>query len=125
MPKEQFPGIFNPSQLRCATNLQISEAQAKISYEVVNSLKANENLSISSKLRKLNPSLDKSSVVRMKSRLEYHYMYPEQMNKPIILPRYGEKVTEFIILDYHKKLSHGGPDVTLRGLKLQYWLLGG
>ena len=24
-----------------------------------------------------------------------------------------------------KKLSHGGPEVTLRELKLQYWLLGG
>ena len=27
-PKEQFPGTFNPSQLRCATNFHIREAQA-------------------------------------------------------------------------------------------------
>ena len=102
-PKEQFPGTFNPSQLRCATNFHIREAQAKIFYEEVNSLKAKENLSSSSKLSKLNPYLDKSGVIRMESRLEHHHMYPEQMTKPIILPGDGEKITEFIILDYHKK----------------------
>ena len=52
-------------------------------------------------------------------------MYSEQMTKPVILPGDGEKITEFIILDYHKRLSNGGPEVTLRELKLQYWLLGG
>ena len=45
-------------------------------------------------------------------------MFPEQMTKPIILPGDGEKITEFIILDYHKKLSHGGPEVNLRELEL-------
>ena len=39
-PKVQFPGAFNPSQLRCATNFYIREAQAKIFEEEVNSLKA-------------------------------------------------------------------------------------
>ena len=124
-PKGQFPGTFNPSQLKCATNFHIREAQAKIFLDEINSLKAKKNLSNSSKLSKLNPYLDESGVIRMDSRLEHHHMYPEQMTKPIILPGNGEKITEFIILDYHKKLSHGGPEVTLRELKLQYWLLGG
>ena len=35
-PKEQFPGTFNPSQLRCATNFHIREAQAKIFHEEIN-----------------------------------------------------------------------------------------
>ena len=61
----------------------------------------------------------------MENRLELHYTYPEQMSRPIILLGVGEKITEFIILDYHKKFSHGGPEVTLREMKLQYWLLGG
>ena len=56
--------------------------------------------------------------------MECHHMYPEQMTKPIILSGHGEKITELIILDYHKKLSHGGPEMILRELKLQYWLLG-
>ena len=124
-PKEQSPGTFNPSQLRCATNFHIRDAQSKLFYEEINSLKTKEKLSNSSELSKPNPYLDKSGVIWMESRLEPHHMYPEQMTKPIILPRDGEKITEFIILDYHKKLSHGGPEVTLRELKLQYWLLGG
>ena len=64
-PKEQFPRTFNPSQLRCATNFHIREAQAKIFHEEINSLKAKKNLSNSSKLSKLNPYLDKTGVIRM------------------------------------------------------------
>ena len=61
-PKEQFPGTLNPSQLRCATNFHIREAQAKIFYEEISSLKAMKNLSNSSKLSKLNPYLYKSGM---------------------------------------------------------------
>ena len=104
-PKEQFPGTFNPSQLRCATNFHIREAQAKIFYEEVNSLKAKDNLSNSSKLSKLNLYLDKSGVIRIESRLEPYHTNSEQMTKPTILPGYGEKITEFIILDCQKN-SH-------------------
>ena len=103
-PEKKFHGTFNPNQLRCATNFHIREAQAKNFYEEVNSLKAKENLSNSSKLSKLNPYLDKSGVIRMESRLEHNHIYPEQMTKPIILPGDGEKITEFIMLDYQNKL---------------------
>ena len=54
----------------------------------------------------------------MESRLEPHHMYPEQMTRPIILPGDGEKIQEFNIFDYHKKLSHDGPEVALREMKL-------
>ena len=47
-------------------------------------------------------------------------MHQEQITRPIILSGDGEKITEFIILDSHKKLSHGGPEVTLMEMKLQY-----
>ena len=46
------------------------------------------------------------------------------MIKPIIVPA-NEKITEFNVLDYHEKLSHGGPEVTLREVKLTYWIIGG
>ena len=120
-PEEQFPGTFNPKQLRCATNFRIREAQVKIFHDEVNSLKAKENIQSPSKLDKSNPYLDKSEVMRMESRLELHHMYPEQMTKPIILPEEGEKIPEHIILEYHKKLSHGGPEVTQdRSARIQY-----
>ena len=124
-PEGQYPGTFNTNQLRCATNFHIRAAQNKVFHKEISSLKAKETIKIPSKLDKLNPYLDKSEVIRMESRLEHHHMYPEQMTKPIILPGTGEKITVFIILDYPKKLSHGGPEVTLEEMKLQYWLLGG
>merc|ERR1712016_559678 len=46
------------------------------------------------------------------------------MKKPIILPDNGEKEQNSSFLN-HKKLLHGGPEVTLREMKLQYWLLEG
>ena len=60
----------------------------------------------------------------MQSRLDHHEFYPEQIRTPIILPR-ETLITEKIILDIHENFSHVGPEICLREIKLQYWLLGG
>ena len=123
-PTNQYLGTFNAEQLKKAAYFHIREAQNRKFSEEIKNLQNKEGSLKSSKLDKLNPYLDSSSILRMNSRLEYHHLYPEQMTKPIILPD-NEKITELIVLDYHKKLSHGGPEVTLREVKLTYWIIGG
>ena len=49
---------------------------------------------------------------------------PEQMKNPVILPK-DTRITWLIILKHHKESSHSGPELTLRNVRLQYWVPGG
>ena len=49
---------------------------------------------------------------------------PEQMRNPIILPK-DSKITELIILQHHQATAHSGPELTLRNVRLQFWVTGG
>ena len=60
----------------------------------------------------------------MKSRLDNLHTMPEQMKNPIILPK-GATITDKIILQYHQKAAHAGPELTLRQVRLYYWVPGG
>ena len=46
------------------------------------------------------------------------------MKNPIILPK-GATITDKIILDHHYKAVHAGPELTLRQVRLYYWVPGG
>jgi hypothetical protein len=41
-----------------------------------------------------------------------------------VLPK-EVKITEKIVIKIHSEHAHNGPEVTLREVKLKYWLLGG
>ena len=60
----------------------------------------------------------------MRGRLSNLFNMPEQERFPIILPK-GAKITELIILRFHTESCHAGPELTLRQLRLKYWLPGG
>ena len=104
--------------------LYIRNAQEQNFLEEIQALKEGEHTKISSKLLKLNPFLDNNGVLRMNSRLENHQTYPDQIRRPVILPK-ETRITELIILQIHNSNAHGGPEVCLRETKLRYWLMGG
>ena len=60
----------------------------------------------------------------MQGRLGNLYQMPEQMKHPIILPR-DSRITELIILQHHQNTAHSGPELTLRNVRLQFWIVGG
>ena len=60
----------------------------------------------------------------MQGRLGNLYQMPEQMKHPIILPR-DSRITELIILQHHQSTAHSGPELTLRNVRLQFWIVGG
>ena len=60
----------------------------------------------------------------MQSRLGNAYQMPEQMKHPIILPK-DSRITELIILQHHQATAHSGPELTLRNVRLQFWITGG
>ena len=60
----------------------------------------------------------------LQSRLNNALNYPEQVRNPTLLPK-DMQITKFIILQYHVKNSHAGPEITFRNIREKYWLLGG
>ena len=60
----------------------------------------------------------------MQGRLGNLQQMPEQMKHPIILPK-DSRITELIILQHHQATSHSGPELTLRNVRLQFWITGG
>ena len=116
-------GALSPEQLETAKLYHIREAQ-KRAFEDYHILLNKGSIKESSKLAKLNPSLNRQRLLQMNSRLDHHELYPEQIRTPIILPR-EQTITEHIVLKIHRQNAHIGPEICLREVKLQYWLTGG
>ena len=101
----------------------IKESQ-KLTYpEEYESLLHHKPISEKSPLIKLNPRLENGILV-MQGRLGNSYQMPEQMKHPIILPK-DSRVTELIILQHHQSTAHSGPELSLRNVRLQFWIVGG
>ena len=124
-PEEQAKLHLIPSirEIQFANKFLIIETQ-KLKYpEEYEALKANQPLPEKSTIRKLNPQLKEEALVMISRLANLHHM-PEQVRNPIILPK-DTKITNLIILNQHKLSAHAGPEVTLRNVRLQYWLPGG
>ena len=124
-PEEQKRMHITPSskEIRFARDFLIKETQ-KLTYpEEYQALQTNQPISEKSDLIKLNPRLEEGLIV-MQGRLGNLYQMPEQMKHPIILPK-DSIVTELIILHHHQATAHSGPELTLRNVRLQFWITGG
>ena len=71
----------------------------------------------------LNPILD-DDVIKMRTRLEYSQLLPEQTKFPIILPK-KSRIADLIIYQEHVQTSHAVPEQTRRNVRTKYWILGG
>ena len=92
-----------------------------MAFDDYEDLAKNEPIRESSKLAKLNPSINSHGLIQMNSRLDHHDFYPEQIRTPIILPK-EQIITEHIVLQIHRENSHIGPEICLREIKLRYWI---
>lgn len=81
-------------------------------------LSNNKPLPRSSNLLSLNPFLT-NGIMRVGGRLgQSNFSYVKK--HPIILPRH-HRLTELIVVDFHKRLLHAGPQLLLSSLREQYW----
>ena len=115
--RTEMPNILTPEQLEAAKLYHIREGQRN-TFEDYSDLAVGNGLKKNSKLAQLNPTINENGLVVMQSRLDHHEFYPEQIRKPIILPR-DTLITEKIVLDTHNNFSHAGPEICLRETKLQ------
>ena len=124
-PEYQMRIHMTPSagELRFARDFLIKETQKQTYLEEYQALKNNQPISQKSSLIKLNPRLENGLLI-MQGRLGNLYNMPEQMRHPIILPK-DSRITELIILQHHQATAHSGPELTLRNVRLQFWVTGG
>ena len=94
--------------------------------EEYKALQLGENVQKSSNIATLSPFLDQDGLIKMKSRLEYCDLLPEQSKYPVILEHPSKsKLSELLINDFHLKGHHSGPDHTRRALRHRFWIVGG
>ena len=76
-----------------------------------------------SKLRKLDPFLDKNGILRVGGRIRMSDI-PDSTKHPAILPRNGH-ITQLIIRHFHAKTKHQGRRVTVNTIKSHdMWIIG-
>ena len=110
-------------EITFSKNYLIKEAQRCTYPEEYLALEQNQEISEKSSLIKLNPKLREGLII-MKGRLDNLQTMPEQLRNPIILPK-DTRITSLIIYQHHLIVAHSGPELTLRNVRLQYWLPGG
>jgi len=87
----------------------------------IRAFQSNASLPRSSTIKSLNPFLDGIGQLRLGGRLRHSFLsYDERF--PLILPR--NHVSELIVDQTHHRSLHGGPQLTLRLLRQNYWILG-
>ena len=77
----------------------------------------------SSDIYQLNPIMEED-VIKMRTRLEYSQMLPEQTKFPIILSK-KSRIADLIAMHEYEQASHDVPEQTRRNLRTKYWILGG
>lgn len=85
------------------------------------SLVKNREVSKTSKLRTLYPFTDEHGILRVGGRLQ-NSEFDFNKKHPIIIP-YGCKLMELIIDDAHKRVLHGGNQLTLAQIRHEFWIV--
>ncbi|XP_053964178.1 uncharacterized protein LOC128867103 [Anastrepha ludens] len=86
-------------------------------------LKQNQCVHSSSSISSLSPFLDDFGVVRVGGRLRNSTLSFEARH-PIILPK-DHPLTSAIIMHFHRKNCHAGPQSSLAAIRMQFWPIGG
>ncbi|XP_043276039.1 uncharacterized protein [Venturia canescens] len=119
-PNRVPPAHFTDS-VQAARDFWIRKIQNEHFAAEIRALQEKEPLPRATDLKALNPFLDGKGQLRLGGRLRHSFLsYDERY--PLILPRHH--VSELIIDQTHSRSLHGGPQLTLRLLRQNYWILG-
>lgn len=117
-------GPLNANEVSTATKIVIKSIQHAHFSTEIEELKNNRNVSVRSKMSKLNPFIDDSGIVRVGGRLTNALDINTDQRFPIILPS-DTTFSKLVMLHEHKKLMHAGPHATLATVRLKYWPING
>ncbi|XP_051175592.1 uncharacterized protein LOC127290821 [Leptopilina boulardi] len=110
------------TEIESARSTVLAIAQRKTFSEEIDSLKNGRNIPKHSKLRNLNPFLDKAGILRVGGRLKHSSLVFSSKHPPI-LPK-DSPLTPLYVNLAHKVSCHGGPKLTLSILRNLVWIVG-
>ncbi|XP_051167791.1 uncharacterized protein LOC127285698 [Leptopilina boulardi] len=113
---------LSSTEIESARSTVLAIAQRKTFSEEIDSLKNGRNIPKHSKLRNLNPFLDKAGILRVGGRLK-HSSLVFSSKHPLILPK-DSPLTPLYVNLAHKVSCHGGPKLTLSILRNLVWIVG-
>ncbi|XP_013193342.2 uncharacterized protein LOC106137125 [Amyelois transitella] len=108
-------------EIQDALDICIKQSQEEF-LEDIKRLGENKIVSKTSKLKTLNPYIDKKNILRVGGRLR-NANVDEDMKHPVILGKRNELVP-LIIKDAHLKTMHGGIKLMITYLMSKYWIIG-
>ncbi|GFT01982.1 integrase catalytic domain-containing protein [Trichonephila clavipes] len=117
-------GFLKQREYAKAEKSPLKLVQVKYFTTEIAAIKRKMSVPSTSKLRFLNPFIDKSEgLIRVGGRLAHSNLNFNQKH-PIILPN-GNKLVKLIFQYYHKRDFHVGPQALLNTVRLKYWPIGG
>ncbi|XP_058449014.1 uncharacterized protein LOC131428975 [Malaya genurostris] len=108
------------TELNEALNVLVRIAQMESFNGEIRSLSASGQVKSNSKLKSLTP-IFQDKILRVGGRLK-HALVPDDRKHPIILSP-EHPLTEIIMVHYHEKLSHAGPQLLIAAVPEKFWPL--
>ncbi|KAI5731279.1 hypothetical protein M8J77_007377 [Diaphorina citri] len=117
-------GPLTLTELDESRQLLCKAVQEKHFSQEIQQLRNKKGVSKKSLMYSLNPILDSSNIIRVGGRLEQAIGISYGQKHPIILPS-NNVLTDLLIQEEHGRCLHGGVNMVLYNLRLQYWPLHG
>lgn len=122
MPSEsRRTGFLVVRELEDATLVLIKLVQSQGFSDDIRSLKATNTVKSTSRLKSLNPFIDKFEILRVGGRLRNSKLTHDSKH-PILIP-HNHTLTTLIIRYEHLRNLHSGPQATLASVRQKYWPL--
>ena len=118
-PTERRLGPLTTQEINHSETFIVKEVQRQEFRDELKQLSVNKNVLEKSKVKCLNPFLDKEGVIRVNGRLK-NANINFNCKFPIILPK-SHQLTKLIIDSYHKRYFHLGPTALLHYVRQRYW----
>ncbi|XP_043279324.1 uncharacterized protein [Venturia canescens] len=113
-------GPLTAMELEATELLWIKNTQASHFQHELHQIRSGQNIKTKSQLIRLTPFIDHDGVLRTGGRLRHANM-PYSGKHPIILPPHS-RFTELLTEATHRRMLHGGTQLTLAAIRQRFWI---
>lgn len=108
------------SHLKNAERLLIKQAQQESFCSDIKRLKAGKTIERGSRIRKLDPMMDKDGIIRLNGRINAAAISEARKNPPILDG--SHHFAKLLIRQEHRKNNHAGREMLVNNLRQRYWV---
>lgn len=116
-------GNLTPEELEKSLLFWVKEVQKTSFREEIQILLTGKSISKSSSIYRLTPFIDGHGLLRITGRLQFSVLNWDEKH-PMILPK-DDPFTKLIIDAHHRRVLHGGTQLTLSSIRRRFWIVGG